>query len=151
MLLHHRPELNAQVNATGDTALILSICYGHAAVTECLLEAGANPNVQSLHGKTAVFYAASRGHLHTLTKLVQHGGLVNMLTVERATPLMAAAKAGHVPVVDYLLSQGASIDARDNSGKSALMLAVWHEKTEVTLPHFPISLSLSLSDRKSVV
>lgn len=133
LLLEYKPVVNAQVTASGDTALILAVCYGHEEVVDQLLLHGADTNVQTIHGKTAVFFASSHGKRSILEKLVQYGGNVNHLTLEKSSPLLAAAKGGHADVVEYLLNQGAAVDVIDSLGNTALMLAVWQENTEVDL------------------
>ena len=91
---------------------------------------GADPNVRDTTGKTALVYAAARGFDDVVRRLLDAGVDVNAHAGNELTPLMWAA--GHDEgvgaaavdrVVDVLLTHGAALDATDNRGRTALMIA----------------------------
>jgi hypothetical protein len=51
-------------------------------------------------------------------------------TPDAATALREAAQSGNVQRVEALIAEGTDIDARDASGRSALMLAVLHDQKQ---------------------
>ena len=87
-------------------------------------------NVRDTTGKTAMVYAAARGFDDVVRRLLDAGVDVNARAGNELTPLMWAAghdegvgPAAVERVVDLLLARGATLDAADNRGRTALMIA----------------------------
>ncbi len=73
----------------------------------------------------ALLRAAREGNADTVRALLSTPGADVDATDERgSTALLEAARYGHDDVVRALLAAGANIKARDQNGKTALMLAV---------------------------
>lgn len=72
--------------------------------------------------KSQMVEAAHRGDGAAVLDLISCGNDVNILDSGGATPLLAAASAGHGHVVRLLVGARAKVDARDASGRTALML-----------------------------
>lgn len=113
-------ELDA-LNREHQTALHIASYYGHTAVVELLLFAGANPNVISRgrEGKTPLMYAARNGHAQAAKLLLESKALVNMQTAYGKTALMYASTHGHPDVVRVLLAYDADIAIKDNRANTA--------------------------------
>ncbi|XP_071679472.1 uncharacterized protein [Lolium perenne] len=63
-LLEHHADAGADVNFvdfSGITNLILAVQYGLPGTVQCLLDAGANPNIPDEFGRTPIEFAASEG------------------------------------------------------------------------------------------
>ena len=126
-------DKGADPNLTGRsglTPLIAAAFKGNDRIVEALLAHGADPNVRDTTGKTAMVYAAARGFDDVVRRLLDAGVDVNARAGNELTPLMWAAghddgvgTAAVERVVDLLLARGATLDAADNRGRTALMIA----------------------------
>ena len=126
-------DKGADPNLTGRSGLtpvIAAAFKGNDRIVEALLAHGADPNVRDTTGKTALVYAAARGFDDVVRRLLDAGVDVNARTGNELTPLMWAAghdesvgPAAVERVVDLLLARGAMLDAADNRGRTALMIA----------------------------
>lgn len=127
-------DLGADANVANKkamTALIAASYEGKARIVRLLLEHGADPNMQDSTGKGPVVYAAGKGYLKIIKLLMDTGKLdINQSYGYNLTALMwAAGHSNDVPVkqglacVQFLLDSGANIDAVDDRGRSALLIA----------------------------
>src|SRR5947209_181232 len=103
---------------------------GNERIVEILLARGADPNARDKTGKTAIVYAAALGFTPIVRRLLDAGVDVNARYGNDLTALMWAAGyadgAGALDaeaVAGLLLDRAAKIDARDNRGRTALMIA----------------------------
>lgn len=62
----------AQVDESGNSALISAAYHGHAAVVQVLLQHGANPDLQNKDGYAALDYGMERGHRPVVLALLRH-------------------------------------------------------------------------------
>ncbi len=113
--------------------LVRSAADGRAADVRALLAAGADPDARdpqpTEQGRTPLIAAAAAGHLDVVAALLGGGADPELATQENTwlgatrTPLQAAAAAGHEMIVEALLARGVTVDARDDSGATALRIA----------------------------
>jgi hypothetical protein len=145
----------------GRTALYAAALGGHAQLVDLLLQAGANPNLNSRGPSdgTPLCAAACWGSLEVVRLLLAHGADPNLPEDEWWTPLrwaaahgneavarellaagadpnlMAplgdAARRGSLGTVRALLEHGAEPDLTDSEGRTALELAEWWEGKDV--------------------
>jgi ankyrin repeat protein len=96
----------------------------NAALVNGLLQGGANPNeiVSQLALIMPVLSRVARlGDVETMRVLLEHGADPNLKGSRGLTPLMMAAATSADPtMVSLLLDKGAVVDARDESGQTAL-------------------------------
>jgi ankyrin repeat protein len=101
------------------------------------LKAGLDINQQNNAGKTPLLEGLSRytndmsifaGRVKTL---LENGADPNIPNNRGFTPLMRAAHSGMDDVVGLLVNGGADLDAQDKHGRSALMLALSGEHSQV--------------------
>lgn len=123
----------ADVNVPGRSGIstITAAAYmGNEPLVRLLVEAGADVNAIDATGKTAICYAVGRGFTPVVRLLIDRGVNVNRHYGNNLTALMWAAgysdEAGVADVADamsLLIESGARLDARDNRGRTALMIA----------------------------
>ncbi|MBM7558121.1 ankyrin repeat domain-containing protein [Halanaerobacter jeridensis] len=121
-----------------DKNIIIAIKNKNSKKAKILLKNSDNFNVNAVDdtfGRTALMYAAKNGDLGMVNKLIKKGANVNYKTKEKkgtlrkevykgVTALMYAAKNGDVDMINKLIEEGADVTAKDNMGRTALMMAV---------------------------
>ena len=115
---------------SGVTPLAAAAFRGNTRIVDLLLARGADPNVRDATGKAPIAYAAALGYTAVVARLLTAGVDPNARYGNDLTALMWAAGhddgAGVLDVdgtVTLLLDRGALIDASDNRGRTALMIA----------------------------
>ncbi len=117
------------------TALMTAAAEGNLEAAEILIDAGANLEKQSKSGWTAVSIAVNAGHFDIADKLIDAGadfrksisqGRSNVLHV------LAMAKKEDTALFAKMLHRGIDINAQNDDGTTALMLAVRTGKVELT-------------------
>jgi uncharacterized protein len=115
---------------SGLTPLAVAALKGNDRIAEQLLSHHADPNVPDEAGKTAMTYAAVRGFPEIVSRLLDAGIDVNRPYRSNLTALMWAAGSedgvgarAAQDVIDALVKAGAELDAADNRGRTALMIA----------------------------
>ena len=143
--LKNGANINAR-NTAGVSSLMAASGTGNVSCVKFLVSRGANVNAHDADGWTALMFACTFSTIDCAAFLISKGAYVDARTNEGQTALaveaqalmeeslMANASAGHVvPVVadqasvmdciKLLISKGANVNARDNNGGTALMLA----------------------------
>ena len=110
--------------ADGTTALMIAAKKGYAEIAKMLLDADANPNLQSKKGATALMFAAGHGHAEIAKMLLTAGVNPNVVAAD-LTALMIAISADHVEIAKVLLdaTAGANPNMARKDGHTALMVA----------------------------
>ncbi|MBN1766117.1 MAG: ankyrin repeat domain-containing protein [Sedimentisphaerales bacterium] len=93
------------------------------AITEMLLEKGADADPVNIFGITPLFKLAEDKmdhHLGLAGLLIAHGADVNHQTISQDTPLHEAADIGTVKMMELLLEAGARLDTRNISGNTPI-------------------------------
>lgn len=107
----------------GSTALHLAALYGHADVTQVLVEAGADVDSRDERSRPPLYLAAQRGHAEVVSILVEADASVDVRGRRGITPLYWAAMSGHADVARILVEAGADVDAKTEYGSTALSTA----------------------------
>jgi len=134
LLLSYGADINLSTSA-GLTALLVASIYGHVAIAKLLLDCHANPNHETEYG-TPLLYAATQGHSGIVSLLIKAGASVDKTSSLRkhfhgCSPLIIAAAYGHMECVRLLLASGANSKLCNDDGRTALMLAIRENHTEV--------------------
>jgi ankyrin repeat protein len=134
-------ERGADVKLTGRSGIspVAAAAYaGNDAIVEALLANGADEQAPDQTGKTPIVYAAAGARLDVVKRLLARKMDINARYPNDLTLLMWAAGADEkvpeaqaIDVVAYLLDAGAHIDARDDRGRTALMIAAEGGRAEV--------------------
>lgn len=133
-------DLGADVHAVDDKGqnALHYASYQHGAIIHALLDKNVACTVKDQKGQLALHAVFSNwdgdGHVPALPeqdpwagarRLIECSGGVDMTTDSGDTVLMRAAAGTLRPaLLDYLLSIGANINTKNNTGKTALMMAV---------------------------
>ncbi|KFQ28215.1 2-5A-dependent ribonuclease, partial [Mesitornis unicolor] len=134
----------------GFTAFMEAAWYGNEEALKFLYSKGANVNLRrevseekaKLHkgGVTALMDACRRGHVSVVKTLVQEMGAdVNICDNKDRNALIHALKEGcareryqsAVSIGHFLLDHGVDVNSKDECGKSALILAVEMESSDL--------------------
>ena len=121
--IEHRDE-------KGFTSLAVAAKFGKVAAVKLLIDYNAKINAQDQSGNIALMHAIQENLTDELVETVQlllkHGANVNHENQKGLTPLMKAAQLSDrdaASIVQHLLEKGATLGARDNEGRTALMHA----------------------------
>lgn len=72
---------------------------------------------------TGLIEAVTKGRVKEIRELLAKGADPNFTTPEKAAPLLMAASGGDTDIAALLIDAGAKVEAANESGKTALMLA----------------------------
>jgi ankyrin repeat protein len=134
-------ERGADVKLTGRGGIspIAAAAYaGNDAIVAALLAAGADERATDETGKAPIVYAAAGARFDIVKRLLERDNNIEARYSNDLTLLMwasgpddKASEAQAIKVVSYLLDAGAQIDARDNRGRTALMIAAEGGRAEI--------------------
>ena len=112
-------------DARGSTLLILATYYGHEALVDVLLEAGASPNAaDAARGNTALMGAIFRGEDAVAHRLLADPRIdPDQRNHAGQTAAMFAALFGRTGMVAALAERGADFSVADAQGETAETLA----------------------------
>ena len=109
----------------GMTPLLLAAQWGHLVLVKHLSKRGALLTAKDQGGGNALLHAVVGGHTLLVDWLLDQPGLtLEDRSNDGMTPLLVAAECGHLDVVQHLLQRGASLAAKDQWGRNALLNAV---------------------------
>lgn len=125
----------------GYTPLMYAVSHGTtqaqadwAAMTQLLLDNGANPNLTNSHGEAALNLARQSGDQAVLAVLQRRGAKDTLVYagLSRVESMLKAARSGDVFKLEQLLQEGADPNAADNNGVLPLLAAAYEGQLEAS-------------------
>ncbi|KAK6527818.1 hypothetical protein TWF694_004796 [Orbilia ellipsospora] len=101
------------------TPLIWAAISGSERVTECLIDYGANVNLQ-ISGWSALHWAVTKSRTAIVKLLLDNKAIVDLPDDIQRTPLIYAASRGLPDIAKLLFNHGAAVDAYDCEYKTAV-------------------------------
>ena len=134
-------------DANGDTALIFAANEHLTANVRSLLRAGADVNTRNALGETAL--VAASHDLPTLRILLQHGANPNLADKDGNTPMIDAISAPDaLAIVSFLVAHGAKINAQNQAGQTALMVAAGDQNTALMTRLLALGADPNIQDKE---
>ena len=149
-------EHNAKTTFFGYTALNQASKNGHWEIVKLLVEYGVNINDRDkISNDTALMVALEQNHFEVVKLLVENGAdvnatndicqtaldlaktdeireyLINRANIDWNIQLLASVIRDDFNKIEQCLKNGADIDAKDNDGETALMIAIPHRRLDV--------------------
>jgi ankyrin repeat protein len=128
------PRAKTGTTGGGETALIIAAQEGLAKIVDRLLKAGADANTLANSGLSALHWAALRNDLQVIDLLIAAPKINLNVRVRRSrsskfvvggpSPLILAARKGNAEAATALISAGADLTIMDDTGNTALHVAV---------------------------
>lgn len=120
--LVNAPKINLNIqDSSGETPLMIASEKGNKEVTQMLINAGANPNIQKpsglYKGQTALHIASRINRIEIVELLVKAPNInLNIQDDTGETPLMIAAEKDNPEVTQILVSSGANPNVQKPGG-----------------------------------
>ncbi|KAI1737169.1 ankyrin repeat-containing domain protein [Xylaria scruposa] len=149
-LLH--TSTGAKYPGHSQTPLLWALGKGHKAVSQQLLDKGADINVKQKDNRyrTPLIWAAEEGHEAAVQLLLDKGADIEAKDNDSRTPLLLAVKNKHEAIVQLLLDKGANIEVKDELSRTPLLTAV--ENGHKAVDHYNrIPLLLAVENKHEAI
>ena len=127
--------------------MLIFVCYypvQYIAISQLLIENGADVDQRSHLGKTPLIYAAESARLELVQYLISCGANVNLSDHKGETPLMMAVEHGDVEFTKYLISCGADIHAIGDEKTSLICAIKATYQNSKKMLYFVLSLGIDI-------
>lgn len=99
-----------------------------------LLKKGADASLKDTEGKTALMHACEVGvWTDTVSALLEAGSLLEDRANNSFSPLMFSMLSAEIPTVQALINYGTEVDAKDESGRTALRILMNNEEPDINI------------------
>ena len=113
-------NLSSNDNAPHFTSLMAAVMAGNRAMTQFLIDHGADVNFQGQNGETSLDVAVQKGFQAVVEVLLANKADVNAQNSSGCTPLFLAAQNNNPKIVSLLLEHKANVDIQDQFGRTPL-------------------------------
>ena len=104
-------------------SLLKAVKDGNIALVKKLLDEGADPNLQTIHGYTALMWASMYEGADIAKLLLNSGADPNIQNSDGYTALILVSLKGHTDIRKLLLNHGANPNIQNKYGETALYWA----------------------------
>jgi cytohesin len=137
-----------EVSYRGDTPLMHAIKRGHRDAVAALLKAGANPSTLGSAGQTPLVAAVTYGNFEMIAFLLDSGARFDKKEITREVGKFATLYVSKS--IGALLSDGSDVDAKDATGRTALMLAAQEGHAGTVKILLYLGSSVNLRDQREM-
>ena len=146
-LIKARASLEVR-NKDGDTALILAAKNGHTQIACMLIKIGASSEAHNGNGDAAIHVAVRNRFFETACELIRVGVDAETRNEAGETALLITAQLEHsAEGIHALVEAGSNVNAVDNGGNSALILALKNCHVAAAEVLIPAGANAQLSSR----
>uniref|UniRef100_UPI003AAB101F ankyrin repeat and SOCS box protein 2-like n=1 Tax=Centroberyx gerrardi TaxID=166262 RepID=UPI003AAB101F len=130
-LLRAHPGLVDKRTLQEQTALLLAVSCEHLSCVQCLLEAGADPDISSKNKETPLYKACERENVDMVSLIVSHGATVNQRCGQGWTALHEAVSRNNTEICEMLLRAGATVNPPNTYSITPLTVAAQRGQLKV--------------------
>ncbi|XP_027131042.1 ankyrin repeat and SOCS box protein 2b isoform X1 [Larimichthys crocea] len=105
------------------TALLLAVSCEHSSCVQCLLEAGADPDISSKNKETPLYKACELENVDMVSLILSYGATVNQRCGQGWTALHEAVSKNNTEICEILIRAGASINPPNTYSITPLIVA----------------------------
>ncbi|XP_074548181.1 ankyrin repeat and SOCS box protein 2-like [Halichoeres trimaculatus] len=105
------------------TALLLAVSCEHLSCVQCLLEAGADPDISSKNKETPLYKACELENVDMVSLLLSYGAMVNQRCGQGWTALHEAVSRNNTEICEILIRAGAMINPPNTYSITPLIVA----------------------------
>uniref|UniRef100_A0A673C9E4 Ankyrin repeat and SOCS box containing 2b n=1 Tax=Sphaeramia orbicularis TaxID=375764 RepID=A0A673C9E4_9TELE len=105
------------------TALLLAVSCEHLSCAQCLLEAGADPDISSKNKETPLYKACALENMDMVSLIISYGASVNQRCGQAWTALLEAVSRNNTDICEMLLRAGATVNPANTYSVTPLIVA----------------------------
>lgn len=121
------PDLQDNI---GESALHYAVKYNLPEMVKILLKNGANLNLQNNEGRSALWWAIRNEYTELVQNLLEKGANPDFFQIDK-WPVLCYAVRYYPKIAQMLLENGANIHLQNESGETALHLAVLGNNSKI--------------------
>ena len=125
-------DVNAQRTDDKETPLKVAVHCNNFMSTHLLLEHGADPNIQCVHGNAPLHCSVSRGHESLVKLLLENNVDINTQNKGGNIPLHFSGFYGRKNLVKFLLENNADVNTQNEDGNAPLHCSACQEFYEIS-------------------
>ncbi|KAM3594249.1 uncharacterized protein V6R79_004854 [Siganus canaliculatus] len=105
------------------TALLLAVTHGHLSCVQCLLEAGADPDISSKNKETPLYKACELENVDMVSLILSYGATVNQRCGQGWTALHEVVSRNNTEICEMLIRAGAAINPPNTYSMTPIIVA----------------------------
>jgi ankyrin repeat protein len=118
-------------NMAGETALYCAVKAGAIEIMQCLLDAGAEPDIKTANGDAPLHCAIKNADTESAALLIQNRADPNCRDSTGATALHLVSRSGDAACAALLIAHGADVDSSDKYSQTPLYYAAHNGYTKI--------------------
>ena len=149
-----KKEADIDLQGIDGLSALMILCHDHIThpgIFRCLLERGANVNLQDQWRKTALMIASVKRNKAFVEELLEYEAQLDMQDSEGNTALILAFKIRYnLNLVELLIRKGADMNLKNKEGQNLLMIACTEESEQCVKLLLENGVETNLQDKKGL-